>query len=124
MFKFLTKKYEDKIRVLENCINSMNYEWSKEKEIYTKKTKKRYYEQKVDFVIGGLDMTQHTEIHRPLFGLNDNDAFVISGMIKDQLLKQGFISSTSFHLRNSDECHIIDVKILPMKSVRRRDDRE
>ncbi|GFI31371.1 hypothetical protein IMSAGC013_02766 [Lachnospiraceae bacterium] len=40
MFRFLIKKYEEKIRILENRIENMNYEWSKEKEIYTKKTKK------------------------------------------------------------------------------------
>lgn len=115
MFKFLVKKYEEKIHILEDRIANMNYEWNKEKEIYTKKTKKRYYEQKVDFVIGGLDMTQHTEIHRPICGLTDKDAFIVSGMVKDELFKQGFVSATSFHWRDKEECYVIDVKIMPMK---------
>jgi len=113
MFKFITKRYEEKIYLLENRIEIMNYEWSKERELYTKKTKKRYYEQKVDFVIGGLDMTQHTDIHRPMYGLTDNDAFIIAGMVKDELFKQGFISATSFHWRDKDECYVIDVEVLP-----------
>lgn len=115
MFKFLTKKYEEKIRILENRIENMNYEWSKEKEIYTKKTKKRYYEQKVEFVIGGLDMTKHTEINRPLYGSTDKDALIISRMVDEKLSTQGFNSTTSFHWDGSDKCYVIDVRVLSLK---------
>ena len=51
MFKFITKKYEEKIHLLENRIENMNYEWSKERELYTKKTQKRYYEQKASCIL-------------------------------------------------------------------------
>lgn len=114
MLDFLFKKYKEQILDLETRIENMEYEWDKEKEIYTKKTKERYYKQKVDFVIGGLDMTQHNKINKPIYGLTEKDAFIISGMVKDELLNQGFISATSFHWMGKDRCFVIDVKILPM----------
>lgn len=115
MFEFIFKKYKEQIRDLENRIDNMNYEWNKEKEIYTKKTKKRYYEQKVDFVIGGLDMTQYREIYRPMYGLSEEDAYIIAGMVKDKLLVQGIFSNISFHWNDKDEYYVIDVKTIPMK---------
>mgnify|MGYP007025184299 CR=1 FL=1 len=67
----------------------------KKRKYILKRPKKRYYEQKVDFVIGGLDMTQHTEINRPIYGLTDNDALTISRMVNEKLFLQGFNSTTS-----------------------------
>lgn len=115
MFKFITKKYEDKIEKLENQIKHMTYEWNKEKELYGKKTRKRFYEQKVDWVIGGLDVKQYKEIHRPMYGLTENDAFVISGMVEDELKKQGIICVSPYHWDEIKECYVVDVKYLGQK---------
>lgn len=42
LFNFITKKYKDRIKKLEDQINLMTWEWSQEKQLYGKKTKKDF----------------------------------------------------------------------------------
>lgn len=112
MFKFITQKYEKKIAILTAQIENMLYEWRKEKELYNDKMNKKVLEQKVDFVIGGIDMKMHKEIHRPLYGLTSIEAYEVAYMVKKQLKEQNILSSTSFHWRERTKCFVIDVKVI------------
>lgn len=103
MFKFITKKYEDKIKSLERQIGHMAWEWNKEKELYDDDMRKKVYEQKVDFVIGGMNMREHKEVHRPMYGLTNIDAYRIADMVKHNLEEQGILSQTSFHWREREK---------------------
>ena len=115
MFKFITKKYTERIENLEYQIKNMTYEWNKEKELYDDKMQKKVYGQKVDFVIGGLDIKELKEVHRPMYGLTKIDAFRIADMVKHQLEEQGILSSTSWHWREREKCFVIDVQVLPIE---------
>lgn len=112
MFKFITKKYEDKIKKLEWQIEDMTWEWNEEKKLYDNITMQKYYEQKVDWTIGGMDMRKHKEVHRPMYGLSENDARTVARLVKESLLLQGIQNETSFHWRKSESCYVIDVKTL------------
>ena len=112
MFEFITKKYEDEIKKLKWQIENMTYEWNKEKELYGKKTKKRFYKQKVDWTIGGIDMRKSREVHRPMYGLTEEDAQIIAQMVKENLAEQDIHSETGFHWRESERCYVIDVKTM------------
>ena len=116
MFKFITKKYEEKIKKLEYQVKNMTWEWNKEKELYSDDIQKKVYEQKVDFVIGGIDMRNHKEVHRPMYGLTNIDAYRIADMVKHNLEEQGILSQTSFHWREREKCFVIDVLILSIES--------
>lgn len=116
MFKFITKKYEEKIKKMEYQIKNMTWEWNKEKELYDDDMQKKVYEQKVDFVIGGMDMRKHKEVHRPICGLTNIDAYRIADMVKHNLDEQGIMSQTSFHWRKREECFVIDVQVLSIES--------
>lgn len=110
--KFITKKYEDKIDKLEFQIKNMSWEWKKEKQIYDNVTKQRFYEQKVDWTIGRIDMISAREVHRPMYGLTEDDARVIAQLVKENLILQGIQSETSFHWRERESCYVIDVKVI------------
>lgn len=112
MFGFITRKYKDKIKNLENQIFNMDWEWSKEKELYDDEMIARVYNQKVDWTIGGLDMRKLKEVHRPICGIDKFDAFKISDMVKHRLEEQGINSEASYHWRTSDACYVIDVKVI------------
>lgn len=112
MIKFITKKYKDKIENLEYQIKNMTWEWDKEKELYDDKMTKKFYDQKVDFVIGGLDIKELKEVHRPIYGLTKIDAFRIADIVKHRLEEQGILSLTSYHWRDREKCFVIDVQIL------------
>ena len=112
MLKFITKKYKDEIKDLEYQIKNMTWEWDREKEIYDDKMIKKFYDQKVDFVIGGLDVKELKEVHRPIYGLTNIDAFRIADIVKHQLEEQGILSSTSYHWREREKCFVIDVTVL------------
>lgn len=122
MFKFFTKKYKDRINQLERQIDHMFHEWGSEKELYTPITIKRRYEQKVEWVIGGLDLNTHQEIHRPMYGLNSSEANIIAKMVHDRITEQGFrYNTTGYHYRESERCFVIDVKILPEPFIPKND---
>lgn len=105
----IIKKYKDEINRLKERIEHMNWEWSKEKECYTKETKRKIYEQKVDMVIGGLDVIYLKDIHRPLYGLTSTDARKISEMIRKKLSSDMF-DCTSYPTWNAEkDCYIIHV---------------
>lgn len=112
MLKFITKKYNERIKVLEFQIKNMTYEWNKEKELYDVDMQKKVYEQKVDFVIGRMDMREHKEVHRPMYGLTNVDAYKIADMVKHNLEEQGILSQTSFHWREREKCFVIDVQVM------------
>lgn len=112
MFKFITKKYEDRSKYLEHQIEHMTWEWNKEKELYDDDMRKKAYEQKVDLVIGGMDMREHKEVHRPMYGLTNLDAHKIADMVKHNLEEQGILSQTSFHWREREKCFVIDVQVM------------
>ena len=119
MFKCITKKYEDKIEelewkieILERQIENMELEWNEEKKLYDNITKQRFYEQKVGWTIGGIDMREAKEVNRPLYGLTEDDARTIAQLVKEKLLLQGIQSKTSFHWRESESCYVIDVEVV------------
>lgn len=74
------------------------------------------YEQKDDIVIGGIDMRKYKEVHRPMYGLTNIDAYRIADMVKHNLEEQGILSQTSFHWREREECFVIDVQVLSIDS--------
>lgn len=109
MFNFITKKYKDQIKGLERQIQCMTWEWAKEKQLYSKKTKRRFLKQKVHMVIGEIDLNRHTEIHRPLCGLTEDEAKQICAATKSYLNDLGFEAQVSHHWRDSDSVFLIDV---------------
>ena len=116
MCKFITRKYEEKINNLESQIKNMTWEWNKEKELYDDEMRKKFYEQKVDFVIERIDIKQHKEIHRPIYGLTKLDDIRIAHMVKHYLEEQDILSYTSYHWREKEKCFVIDVQVITMKS--------
>ena len=42
LLSFITKKYKDKIKKLEDQIKLMKWEWEQERQLYGKKTKERF----------------------------------------------------------------------------------
>lgn len=112
MFGFITRKYKREIKELKWKIENMSYEWAKEKELYDDAMIARFYEQKVDWTIGGLDMRKLKSVHRPICGLDIADAMTIADMVKHRLEEQGINSEASYHWRESDECYVIDVKVI------------
>lgn len=113
MFEFLTKKYKRRINDLESQIDNILYEWNDERKLYDDQMQQKRLEQKVDYVIGGIDMTKHKEIHRPIYGLSREEAFKVAGMVKHELEKQNILVSTSFHWRARECCYVIDVQVIP-----------
>lgn len=118
MFNFITKKYKDRIKKLEDQINLMTWEWSQEKQLYGKKTKKRFLKQKVDFVIGGIDLKPCVEIHRPMYGLTPTEAKEICNAIECHLKKLGLIARIRFHWRENESYFVIDVEIIERKPTK------
>lgn len=112
MFGFITNKYKKEIQNLKWKIENMAYEWACEKELYDDEMIVKFYEQKVDWTIGGLDMRKIKEVHRPLEQLSEFDADVIAEMVKNRLNGQGINSETSYHYRESNGCYVIDVKVI------------
>lgn len=112
MFDFVNKKYKREIKELKYRIKNMAWEWQREKELYDDEMIARFYEQKVDWTIGGLDMRKYKSIHRPICGLDVADAITIADMVKHRLEEQGINSETSYHWRESDECYVIDVEVI------------
>lgn len=113
MFKFLTRKYRDKIEKLERQIEHMTWEWDKEKALYDENMRQKFYDQKVDWTIGGLDLSKHRNIHRPMCGLSEDDARIIAEKTKEKMIEQGYKGHTSFHWRESEQCYVIDVNVMP-----------
>lgn len=114
MFKFFIKKYIEKIDQLERQIKHMTYEWKEEKKLYDSAMQKCVYKQKVDWVIGGMRLDIGREIHRPMYGLSEWDAFNIADEVKLTLKEHhGLFSKTGYHWRESEQCFVIDVEILP-----------
>lgn len=113
MFKFITRKYERRIRELNQQIDNILYEWNDERKLYDDKIQQKRLEQKVDYVVGGMDMTVHKEIHRPIYGLSREEAFKVADMVKNELKKQNIMASTSFHWRARECCYVIDVQVIP-----------
>lgn len=112
MFGFITKKYKKEIQNLKWKIENMAWEWAKEKKLYDDEMIVRFYEQKVDWIIGGLDMRELKEVHRPIEQLCEIDASIIADMARHRLEEQGINSETSYHWRESDRCYVIDVKVI------------
>ena len=115
LFNFITKKYIDRIKKLEKQIELMEWEWDQEKQLYGKKTKKRFLKQKVDWVIGGFDLKPCVEIHRPMYGLTPAEAKEICNAIKCHLSKLGFIARIRFHWNENESCFVLDVEIIDRK---------
>lgn len=112
MFGFITKKYKDRIKQLENQIEFMAYEWTQEKQLYGKKTKERFIKQKVDWVVGGIELNPGKEIHRPMYGLTQSEAEEIRDATECHLNKLGFKVQVEFHWKKTESCFVIDVKIM------------
>lgn len=115
LFNFITKKYKDRIKKLEDQINLMTCEWSQEKQLYGKKTKKRFLKQKVDWVIGEIDLKPCVEIHRPMYGLTQAEAKEIYNAIKCHLSKLGFIARIRFHWKENESYFVFDVEVIDRK---------
>lgn len=115
LFSFITKKYKDRIKKLEDQIGLMTWEWSQEKQLYGNKTKKRFLKQKVDWVIGGIDLKPCVEIHRPMYGLTPVEAKEICNALECHLKKLGFIARIRFHWRENESYFVIDVEIIDRK---------
>lgn len=118
MFKFITKKYKEKIKNLEFQIKNMTYEWNKEKELYDDDMQNKVYEQKVDFVIGGLNIRELKEVHRPMYGLTKLDAYRIADMVKHRLEEDGILSMVSYHWRDRERCFVIDVQVIEDQQIK------
>ena len=80
--------------------------------IIWKKTKERFLKQKVDWIIGGIDLKTHREIHRPIYGLTKTETKEICEVTKYHLNKTGFKAQVLFHWSEDKSCYIIDVKII------------
>jgi hypothetical protein len=111
IFKFITKKYENRIEELEWQIEAMMFEWKEEKQLYDNITRQKFYDQKVYFVIGGLDLHKHKKIHRPLYGLTKDEARTIAKLVKEKVQLQGFLCLTDSHWDESKDCYVIDVQV-------------
>ena len=105
----LGKKKQDK-----NIDNTEHfiYEWEKERELYTPEMWEKFYNQKVDMVIGDIDLNQHREINRPLMCINMEQANEISNRVKARALQDGFVCESYAYYDKSIECHRIHVKVL------------
>lgn len=112
MYNFITKKYKDRIKKLEDQIDLMEWEWAQEKQLYGKKTKERFLKQKINWIIGEIDLKTHREIHRPIYGLTKTESIEICEATKYHLIKTGFKAQVIFHWSESKSCYIIDVKII------------
>ena len=111
MFGFLTKKYKNKIARLERQIENMEYEWDLEHSIYDADTREKFYQHKIDLVIGGIDLTTLRAVHRPLYGLSFIEALGICNRIEKLLKKENIICETSYR-RKKDGCYIINIKVV------------
>ena len=111
LLSFITKKYKDKIKKLEDQIKFMKWEWEQERQLYGKKTKERFLKQKVDWILGGVDLKTHREIHRPIYGLTKTETKEICEVTKYHLNKTGFKAQVLFHWSEDKSCYVIDVKI-------------
>lgn len=100
-------KLKDKIHSLEEHISHSEYEWSKERELYSPKMWEKFYKQKIGFVIDGINIEELKEIHRPLVHINDKQADIIAEKVAKALLEEGYIVETSVSTMN--EYHVIDV---------------
>jgi len=106
------KKYKKKIKDLEDQIRYMSFEWNDEKKLYTKKVRNLWFNQKVDYVIGNIDLSHHKEIHRPMYGLTDLDATEISRLKILVVEQQGYTCKCTYHWRESERCYVIDLTII------------
>lgn len=111
LLNFITKKYESRIKKLEDQIEHMTWEWSQEKQLYGKKTKKKFLKQKIEWVIGKIDLNSCKEIHRPIYGLTQTEAKEICEAAECYLDKLGFKAQVTSHRRENQSCFVIDVKI-------------
>lgn len=108
----LLRKYKNRIKQLEDQIEFMSFEWAQEKQLYGKKTKKRFIKQKVDWVVGGIELSLGKEIHRPIYGLTQEEAEEICDATECYLNKLGFKTQVKFHWEKTESCFVIDVKII------------
>ena len=92
------------------------YEWGKERELYTDEMWERFYKQKVDMVIGGVDLREHKEILRPLMNISEKQANEIAKRVKAEALSNGYMCDTYVKYDESLECFRVCVKFV--KSIK------
>lgn len=95
-----------------NNIEHMQYEWEKERELYTPEMWERFYEQKVDMVIGGINLKEHQTIHRPLMNITLEQAQEIARRVRVQAECKGYIVETMAYYDESEECHRVYVEYI------------
>lgn len=97
---------------MENNINHMEYEWSKERELYTPEMWDKFYEQKVDMVIGGIDIAQLKSIHRPLMNIDAVQAREIADRVRNELFMKGYICEVDYSMGEHEDFYRINVTYL------------
>lgn len=105
------KRLEKEIDMLKLRIKQTEYELNEYKKVYDEETKSRICDLRADWVIGTLDLSRHTEIHRPMRTLTEIEAVMVAEKVKEKINNQGFLCAVSYHI--DDESIIIDVRILP-----------
>lgn len=82
------------------------------KTIIREENKKRFIKQKVDWVVGGIELSLGKEIHRPIYGLTQEEAEKVCDATECYLNKLGFKTQVEFHWEKTESCFVIDVKIM------------
>ena len=95
-----------------NNIEHMQYEWEKERELYTPEMWERFYEQKVDMVIGGINLKEHKTIHRPLMNITLEQAEEVARRVRLHAECKGYIVETMAYYDESEECHRVYVEYI------------
>lgn len=101
-----------RIQKLESQIKNMTLEWQQEKRLYDDATKEKVYAKQAEYVIGGLDMHDLKDVHRPLYNLQPSDANIVAEKVKQYLASNGIKSVTGFHWSADDDCFVIDVEVV------------
>ena len=65
------KELEKENKKLKEMIDYMQFEWNEERDLYTQEMWEKFYARKVDCVFGGIDITRHNPIKRPIINLTD-----------------------------------------------------
>lgn len=95
-----------------NNIEHMQYEWEKERELYTPEMWERFYKQKVDMVIGGINLKENKTIHRPLTNITLEQAQEIARRTRLHAECRGVLVETGAYYDESEECHRIYVEYI------------
>ena len=104
------KEYEREIKELKHFKKCAEYEWNKERELFTPKMKEQWYEQKVHMVIDDVDIVKIGYIYRPLFNVTREEAVIIGEIAKQSLYEMGYICGSSYLWDKNLECYQVVIR--------------